>query len=300
MVDFIHEQGALFMIGFSFFFLICVLGLNRLQRSLPSPLNKLFIRWLRLFLIALFVGLLFKITVFPNISYWRLCVIAFLLWALLETLYLWLYILAWDKSELPLFPDIDTMKRVDWPANKRFFLIRDWIRHNNYEQIGAFRHFYAEESLQQSIIYQSPDKTIRMQVLVVPDSIGVILDQIVFISETSKGVRVITDNVFMPFGGIYPKNWNINRFPSMRKIERLAKMHTALLAGQGETCVQINKNPLEWIESSQEILEEVNVEHGLLNLRRDRNEFGKMTGEGRYRIWKELLLLNYFCKSIAV
>ena len=300
MVEFIQQRGTLFHIGFSFFFLIILLGLNRLQRSVPSPVNKMFIRWLRLFVTGLFFGLVLKISVLQGVAYWRLCMIGFLLWCLVESLYIWFYILAWDRSEQPLFPKIRKVDRVDWPANKRFFLIRDWIRQNHYEEIGAFRYYYEEIVLQQAIIYQSPDKTVRIQVMIIPDSTGVIMDQVIFVSQNSDGVRYISDNIFMPFGGIYPDDWKVKRYASVRRIESLVKRHVDTLARAGVTCVQMEDEPLAWIEETQKLLEALNIEYGLLNPPRDRQEFGKLTGEGRYRIWKELLLLNYFCKSSIV
>ena len=258
------------------------------------------IRWLRLFVTGLFFGLVLKISILPGVAYWRLCLIGYLLWCLVESLYIWFYIVAWDRSEQPLFPKIRKVDRVDWPANKRFFLIRDWIRQNNYEKIGAFRYYYEDIALQQAIVYQSPDKTIRLQVMIVPDATGVIMDQVVFVSQNADDVRYISDNIFMPFGGVYPEDWHVKRYPSVRKIESLVKRHADTLSKTGETCVQIDAEPLAWIEETQQILEAVNVEHGLLNEVRDRQEYGKFTGEGRYRIWKELLMLNYFCKSSIV
>ena len=300
MVEFLHERGTLFHIGFSFFFLIFLLGLNRLQRSLPSPVNKMLVRWTRLMVTALFCGLLFKASILPSVPYWRLCLIGLLLWCLIESLYIWFYIVTWDRSELPLFPKIKSVDRVDWPANKRFFMIRDWIRQNNYEEIGAFRYFFQDVVMQHSVVYQSPDRTIRMQVLIVPDSTGVILDQVVFYSQNANDKVFITDNIFMPFGGVYPEDWSVNRYASVRKVEGLVKRHINVLSHAGETCIQIDSDPLAWVEETQHRLEKLNIEHGLLNSLADREEFGKLTGEGRYRIWKELLLLNYFCKSTVV
>ena len=299
MFDFVQQQGTLYLIGFSFVFFGIVWSLNRLQRSLPSPVNKLIVRWLRLILIALFVGIVFKLTFFGGVPFWRLLVMGILAWILIDSGYLWLYILAWDKSELPLFPSIRSVEKVDWPANTRFFLIKDWIRENNYQEIGCFNYYYEDEVLQQLIVYESPDKTVRLQIIIVTDVTGVILDQIAFTSETEDEKVIVTDNVFMPFGGVYPSNWLVQRHPPIRKIQSIAKRHQDTLADNDEVCcVRIDIDAKTWIQDMQNTLERENIEAGILHRRRDRPEFGKMTGEGRYRIWKELLLLNYF--SITV
>jgi hypothetical protein len=44
-------------------------------------------------------------------------------------------------------------------------------------------------------------------------------------------------------------------------------------------------------------LEYVNTELGFLSPHHDREDYGKMTYEGRYRVWKEIWLLNYFGRS---
>jgi len=297
MLDFVQQQGTLYLIGFSFVFMLIVWSLNRLQRSFPSPVNKLIVRWVRLMFIGIFIALAFKLTFFSSIPLWRLFVMGLLAWLLLDSGYLWLYILTWDRSELPLFPSVRQVEKVDWPANKRFFLIRDWIRENNYQEIGSFKFFFEDEALQQMIVYESPDAMVRLQVVIVTDVTGVILDQIVFTSDTDQGL-VITDNVFMPFGGVYPENWKVKRFPAIRKIQTIAKYHQDTLSKDGEACcLRFETDALTWLIDQQNTLEKENIEAGILNMRQDREEYGKMTGEGRYRIWKELLLLSYFSIS---
>jgi len=300
MFDSIQQQGFLYLVGITIFFGLLVWFVNRLQRSLPSPVNKLIVRWIRLLFIGVYAAIAFKLTVFTGVPFWRLFVMGLLAWAFIDTGYLWVYILAWDKSELPLFPAIREVERVDWPANTRFFLIKDWIRENNYAEIGCFHYLYEDEVLQKLVVYESPDKTVRLQVIIVTDVTGVILDQIVFSSITEDGRVIITDNVFMPFGGVYPENWIVRRFPPVRKIQSIARYHqNSVSAGGSICCVKYDEDTKTWIQNTQNTLERENIEAGILNSRRDRNEFGKMTGEGRYRIWKELLILNYLSISLV-
>ena len=297
MLESFQEQGALFFVGFSFFFLVAVWSLNRLQHSLPSPVNKALVRWVRLLLIAGFIGILAKVAFLPEMAFWRLALIAGLAWVALESLYLWIYIVAWDKSDLPLFPRIKPVDKVDWPANRRFFLIRDWIREHDYSEIGCFRYFYADEVLQSVVLFESPDRKIRLQVIIVADPSGVILDQVVFSSMLDDGRRAITDNIFMPFGGVYPEDWKVRRYPWARDIGRLGAFHERSISEEEGNALELDEDPLEWIQESQFSLERENVRHGILNMASDRDDHGKMTGEGRYRIWKELLVLNYFARS---
>lgn len=55
--------------------------------------------------------------------------------------------------------------------------------------------------------------------------------------------------------------------------------------------------PLGDLNLQQRELEEVNTELGFLFPRSQREDHGKITYEGRYRVWKELWLLNYFGRA---
>ncbi len=44
-------------------------------------------------------------------------------------------------------------------------------------------------------------------------------------------------------------------------------------------------------------MERLNTELGFLFPHADREKFGKMTDEGRFRLWKEVWSLNYFGRS---
>lgn len=298
MFALIQQQGAFALAGFAFVLLISLWALHRLQRSLPSPVNRLIVRWVRLIGIGLFIGLLFKVTFFAETPFWRLYVMGVLFWLFVESGYVWIYILAWDKSELPLFPSIREVERVEWPANHRFFLIKDWIREHHYSLQACFQYRYEEEVLQQVLVYQSEDALTRLQVIIVSDASGVILDQVVFASVSDSGELWVTDNVFMPFGGVYPETWRVQRHPAVRKISKIASMHERRKQqADSENWIPFEVQVSDWLFDMQQTLERVNVNAGILNERTDRDEFGKMTGEGRYRIWKELLLLNYLAIS---
>jgi hypothetical protein len=135
-------------------------------------------------------------------------------------------------------------------------------------------------------------------VIILTDVGGVILDQVAFVSETSDGRVLITDNVFLPYGGIYPRGWTVRRFPAHRRIDTIAAKHHAVLAsGDWESVVSVETPVKGWVMKLQGALERANIAGGILNAVEDREEFGKMTGDGRYRIWKEMLLLNYLAYS---
>ena len=44
------------------------------------------------------------------------------------------------------------------------------------------------------------------------------------------GLRIVTDNLYVPFAGFYPENWLVERRPWSRSLPRLLARHHARLA----------------------------------------------------------------------
>ena len=53
-------------------------------------------------------------------------------------------------------------------------------------------------------------------------------------------------------------------------------------------------DPVDDINRQQGVLERINIEAGFLVPPHLQDEMGRITWEGRYRVWKEVWLLNYF------
>ena len=56
-------------------------------------------------------------------------------------------------------------------------------------------------------------------------------------------------------------------------------------------------DPLTDLNSTQGELDRLNTELGFLHSQQDREDLGKITHEGRYRVWKEIWTLNYFGRA---
>jgi hypothetical protein len=298
MIEKIMGERFLILAGVSLFSLVGWYLLNGLLGSVPSPVLKLLIRWTRLLLVGCFIGVVLFWIGMTGIPLWRLVLIGGLVWLLCESLYLWVFIFVWDRSEIPLFPELVEKETSEWPANKRFLFIKDWVREHGYREVASMDYRFDGHTLQQSVVFLSPDETIRMQVMITPDANGVLLDQVVFWSETADGKLVLTDNVFMPFGGTFPDSWKVQRFPLIRKTGQLADKHGSLVSKLETTLVGNPSSPLEWVKKRQQELEEHNRACGYLNERVNQPDYGKLTGEGRYRLWKEMMVLNYLGLSL--
>jgi hypothetical protein len=73
--------------------------------------------------------------------------------------------------------------------------------------------------------------------------------------------------------------------------------HKARLARVTDPLVPWQTDPLADLNAQQHELEQVNTELGFLFPRALYEEHGKITYEGRFRVWKEILMLNYFGRS---
>lgn len=257
-------------------------------------------RWLRWFVFAaLFAYFLrtFELSFRPD---WVHFVTGFALWFVLETGYNWIAIKALSRSELPLFPEFYSNEDGDeWPADKRLIEIKDWLRGEKYQRLSALKAELFEGTYLRSSIYESPDQLTRVQILFLPKRKGGATACYTISTHTKSGDRIITDNLFLPYGGYYPESWSMCRKPLVGSLKRLLLLHDKrLLASKGEFVV-VENNALEELNDQQRILERLNTETGFLVPRPRQEEEGKISSDGCYRLWKEMWLLAYLGKSFA-
>ena len=114
---------------------------------------------------------------------------------------------------------------------------------------------------------------------------------------TADGRRYLTDNLYIPFAGFYPENWFVERAPWRRSLPRLLARHRARLLAGNATPVPFAVEPLADLNTAQHELDQVNTELGFLHPHHAREDLGKITHEGRYRVWKEIWMLNYLGRA---
>jgi hypothetical protein len=113
----------------------------------------------------------------------------------------------------------------------------------------------------------------------------------------ADGSRSVTDNLYIPFGGFYPANWFVDRRPCCRSLPRLLRLHRERIGSMGGGPAPFAVEPMADMNDAQRELDQVNTELGFLNPQGAREENGKITHEGRYRVWKEIWMLNYLGRS---
>jgi hypothetical protein len=219
---------------------------------------------------------------------------AFFLWVLVEFAFNLLKVSAIRLSPLPLFPRYVVNSSGDeWPTQKRLLKIRDWLRDSRYAPVQALKAELGGGIWLRTSVHQNHDNPIRLHTRFVPQESGAITVCFSVATRTTGGRRYVTDNLYIPFGGFYPESWHVERAPWRRRLQDLVARHKARLARAGESLLAWDNSPIDDINQQQQQMEMINTELGYLLPHADREEYGKITPEGRFRVWKEAWLLDY-------
>jgi len=262
-----------------------------------SKVNSLTIgilnRWSRWLCVSIGLAFLVEKMEWTNRPFWALAIIFFLFWLLLETLYTWLAISAMSQSSLSLFPRFrNNQSGEEWPAQKKLIQRRDWLRDKGFKKQQALIADIGNGIDIRSSIYQDATGKVRAQVLFIPQPSGLIDHNLSFTSESVDGERMVTDNMHAPYGGFYPDNWSVVRRPWTRSAASLYKLHETRIQNMELEIYEVD--PVDDLNQQQGVLERKNIEEGFLFPPHLQEENGRITWEGRYRVWKEVWLLNYF------
>jgi hypothetical protein len=277
---------------------ILTLALVQLNQRMGSPILSIVDRWLRWLVFAFGAAQICREGNLIDRPYWVLAASAFLLWFLGETLYNWLAISALSVSPLPLFPRYaPNQSGEEWPVQPRLLKIRSWLRTQGFRQAQALKAEVGGGSYLRVSVYQDPLATVRVQVTFLPQTSGAIVVCYGLTSVTADGSRYVTDNLYIPFAGFYPENWLVERRPWCRSLPHLLARHRARLAADNVFPAPFPVEPLADLNAVQHELDRLNTELGFLYPHHERDDLGKITQAGRYRVWKEIWMLNYFGRS---
>ena len=289
------ESKALFLVLSAAFLVLLVLFYVNLR--VASPILAIPIRWLRWILTACFVAQSNEQFGWIDRPFGVVVLAVFLLWFLLESAFNWLKVSAISLSPLPLFPRyVVNASGEEWPTHPRLLKVREWLRGRGYTQAQALKAEIGGGIYLRVSVYQDRAARTRVQVTFVPQANGAISVCYTLSSCTADGLRCVTDNLYLPFGGFYPENWLVERRPWCRSLPRLLARHERRVAAAGG-CAPWTLEPVEDLNQQQFELDRLNTELGFLLPYEQREEFGKMTHEGRFRVWREVWMLNYFGRA---
>ncbi|MGE9295097.1 MAG: hypothetical protein ACQKBV_02250 [Puniceicoccales bacterium] len=276
------------------------IGVHIANNQLQSPALSILNRWVQWVLFALIVASAAQEFELSERPFWVLASVAFLAWFLLETLYNWIVCTKVSRSTIPLFPRFRKNTEGDeWPAQKRFIVLRDWLRSCGFKKLESLKAPLDSKFAIRSSIYQDEEGLVRVQILFIPLPTGAFQVSYVLTTKTVEGERVITDNVRVPFGGYYPEGWFIVRKPLCRSLDKLLRFHRRRLLRDGANVeVWEDDEPLDDLNRQQNNLELANLKLGYLLPREYQEEHGRLSFDGRYRLWKELWLMTYFGRTV--
>lgn len=274
---------------------IASLGISYLNSRWQNPLLAIGNRWLRWVLFACIVAAAAAEFGWTQRPFWVVASVAFLGWFLLETVYNWIVISALSRSPIPLFPRFRRNEDGDeWPASKQFILLRDWLRGRGFKKLVSLKAEIDSDFAIRSSVYQDEDGLVRLQILFFPQRSASFQASYVLVTKTQEGERVITDNLRLPFGGYYPESWFIRRKPLCRSLDQLLRYHRRRILREGVNVLPWEDDePMDDVNRQQSRLEMENLQAGYLLPREYQEEHGRLSFEGRYRLWKEIWLLSY-------
>jgi hypothetical protein len=275
-----------------------LLVLFYINLRVASPLLAIPIRWMRWVLFALFVAETNERLNLIDRQFWVVAAGAFLLWFLVESGFNWLRVSAISLSPLPLFPKfVANTSGDEWPTHRRLLKVRDWLRAQGFTAVQALKAEVGGGIWLRVSVYHNRDRTMRLQVAFLPQDTGAITVCYSLSTEAESGRRYITDNFFLPFGGFYPENWLVDRNPWRRSLPEMVAAHSRRVVAAEEKPIVWDSDPLNDLNRQQLLMDQLNTELGFLLPLSDREEHGKITPEGRFRIWKEAWLLDYFGRA---
>ena len=77
----------------------------------------------------------------------------------------------------------------------------------------------------------------------------------------------------------------------------LVARHRARVAAAGSAVEPWRDESIADLNSQQTELDRLNTELGFLHPYHERDDLGKITHEGRYRVWKEIWMLEYLGRA---
>ena len=265
------------------------------NRTSVSPVPMIINRWLRWAIFATGGALILNRFGISEQPYWVLVGVLAVVWLMGETLYNWMAIKALSESPLPLFPRYKASSSgEEWPTLPAYLTLREDIRRDGFSHLQSLRAEITEGIAIRTSIFQTQNNEMRLQVTFLPQSNGALSMCMSLSSLTADGHRYVTDNLYLPYAGFYPEEWHVERNPWRRSLQGIMHRHNERLKKNTEHLVPWTTDPLEDLNAQQSMLERLNVELGFLTPHANREENGKVTSPGRYRIWKEIWTLNYF------
>ena len=273
-------------------------GMSVFYLKMDHPVFKIFARWLLWFCVSIGFGTLFTKFEISDKSLFATALLCFLFWPLAETFYNWLAIDAMSRSGNSLFPNYRAGENV-WPSDTVSIRIREFLRLAQYSNIACAIGRIGNEDCVHCHVFEDENRHNRIGVFFIFGPTGLLSPVFSISTILTDGRRIVTDNDYMPFGGFYPENMYVVRRPLARKLKKLLEIHNRRVTKTESAPLKWKGDPVADLNRQECELEELNTSLGFLVEPSQRDELGKISREGRYRIWKEIWMLNYLGRPFS-
>ncbi len=279
--------------------LVVWMVLLQVQKNTPSLILGIAVRWYRWFLFASLAAISCRDPALIDRPLPVLIILFSLVWFLLETVFNWLAVKAFSEGDFPLFPNFTAnLSGPEWPVDRGLLKLKEQLKALQFTFVQSLKAEIASGLFLRMAVYQDAQNLTRLQVVFIPHPSGSIRSYISITSQAADGQRYVTDNLALPYGGFYPEEWHVERRPRVQKLKTLLAWHQRRLAGIANLQLQaFDLEPVAEVNRQQRQLERLNLDLGFIVPTSDQEELGKITQAGRYRVWVELMLLNYFGMS---
>jgi len=265
------------------------------------PLISIINRWIRWVLFSSVAAVLVSQLDWSNKPEWLLFCVFFGGWFLIESIYSWLSIRMLNYSNFPIFLTFRECSYSNWwPNQKKYIHLKRQLDHAGFTKLQTLQSPITETVSIFSVVFENEEKNIGLQVFFIPISSSSISHFYIFQSKTVEGKLLITDNLKIPFGGYYPEDWLLQRKPLISTWNKLLNLHENIIRREGHKCMEWTETPLENINREQQELRRINFFAGFLIPPHLQDTYGRISAEGRYRIWKEMWLLKYTGRCLSL
>jgi len=212
----------------------------------------------------------------------------------------WVKISSFSRSDYPLFPRyLVNHKGDEWPVEQRAIELKEWLSKKDFKKVQSLKFGDESSFILRTTFYQDTTDTCRIQIHFLPPNPSCRTVFFAISSVTEDGSRITTDNIAMPFAIYVPENWDLLRKPLFLSLPKLLAFHEQRVEAKGKNPIAWEIEPIDDLDRQRRYLEQVNLDHGFLHPAIHHEEYGRLTPEGRYRMWKEMWLLNYLGRPLS-
>jgi|GEM_PF-3181626 len=289
-LDFLTRDTVFFALAALFAASLCVSYAN--AKFFVSPRLFVISRILRLLAGGLAIGWFLRMLAVPDGQILMLAAGGCLIYLLFESALYWLELKSANLDRPSLFARFAEVPSA-WSPEARFLKLKREIEKEGFSKCGASAAVLGDGVSILSTGFISQDRKTLLNVSFLPFAAAAYAVASSAVSFARDGGEVYyTDGVFMPFGLSFPPNYKVRRLPlGGANPLKLLRKHAKLV--KGAALAEISETPLEIQNKIYADIEAQASADGLLNAPSDRDEYGVLSSEGLYRVWKSIFTLNY-------